>query len=65
VGSLSSRVPHPPPQVLIVGGGDGGVLREVSRHKGVKKVRPRVRARAQSRHPHPPRACGGARLRGQ
>jgi spermidine synthase len=31
---------HPNPQsVLIVGGGDGGVLREVCRHKSVKKVR--------------------------
>jgi spermidine synthase len=30
---------HPNPQnVLIVGGGDGGVLREVCRHKGVKRV---------------------------
>jgi predicted membrane-bound spermidine synthase len=30
---------HPNPvNVLIVGGGDGGVAREVSRHKGVKKV---------------------------
>ena len=30
---------HPSPkQVLIVGGGDGGVLREVIRHKGVEKA---------------------------
>ena len=28
-----------PEAVLIVGGGDGGVLREVCRHKSVKKVR--------------------------
>lgn len=28
-----------PERVLIVGGGDGGVLREVARHKEVKKVR--------------------------
>jgi hypothetical protein len=27
-----------PENVLIVGGGDGGVLREVARHKGIKKV---------------------------
>lgn len=27
-----------PENVLIVGGGDGGVLREVARHKGVKKA---------------------------
>jgi len=26
------------PQVLIIGGGDGGVLREVVRHPGVEKV---------------------------
>lgn len=26
-------------QVLIVGGGDGGVLREVAKHKGVTEVR--------------------------
>ena len=31
-----------PTSVLIVGGGDGGVLREVCRHKGVKKVRARL-----------------------
>ena len=31
---------HPnPKKVLIVGGGDGGVAREVSRHAGVEKVR--------------------------
>lgn len=31
---------HPNPKaVLIVGGGDGGVLREVCRHPGVEKVR--------------------------
>ena len=31
---------HPNPKsVLIVGGGDGGVAREVSRHAGVEKVR--------------------------
>ena len=31
---------HPNPKtVLIVGGGDGGVLREVCRHAGVEKVR--------------------------
>jgi len=30
---------HPNPEnVLIVGGGDGGVLREVCRHKSVKRV---------------------------
>jgi len=30
---------HPDPKaVLIVGGGDGGVLREVCRHKGVEKI---------------------------
>ena len=30
---------HPDPQsVLIVGGGDGGVLREVCRHSGVQKI---------------------------
>lgn len=30
---------HPDPQaVLIVGGGDGGVLREVCRHPGVQKI---------------------------
>ncbi len=28
-----------PESVLIVGGGDGGVLREVCRHKGIKRVR--------------------------
>ncbi len=33
-----------PENVLIVGGGDGGVLREVCRHKSVKKVRARARA---------------------
>ena len=27
-----------PKSVLIVGGGDGGVLREVARHKGVEKI---------------------------
>jgi spermidine synthase len=27
-----------PENVLIVGGGDGGVLREVARHKGIKKI---------------------------
>lgn len=32
---------HPNPKaVLIVGGGDGGVLREVCRHPGVEKVSP-------------------------
>ncbi len=31
---------HPnPKRVLIVGGGDGGVLREVARHASVEKVR--------------------------
>ncbi len=31
---------HPNPEtILIVGGGDGGVLREVCKHKGVKEVR--------------------------
>ena len=31
---------HPDPKsVLIIGAGDGGVLREVCRHAGVKKVR--------------------------
>jgi spermidine synthase len=31
---------HPnPKKVLIVGGGDGGVAREVARHAGVEKVR--------------------------
>ena len=32
---------HPDPKVvLIIGGGDGGVVREVTRHKGVERVRP-------------------------
>ena len=31
---------HPnPKKVLIVGGGDGGVLREVARHTGIESVR--------------------------
>ena len=35
---------HPnPKKVLIVGGGDGGVAREVCRHKGVENVRRTVR----------------------
>ncbi|MDP8234215.1 MAG: polyamine aminopropyltransferase [Candidatus Saelkia tenebricola] len=30
---------HPnPEQVLIIGGGDGGILREVLKHKGIKKI---------------------------
>ena len=34
---------HPnPKRVLIVGGGDGGVAREVCRHKGVENVRGRA-----------------------
>jgi spermidine synthase len=26
------------PQVLVIGGGDGGVLREISRHKSVERI---------------------------
>jgi spermidine synthase len=41
---------HPNPvNVLIVGGGDGGVLREVARHTSVQKVSPAPSPR--SRHP--------------
>lgn len=30
---------HPnPKKVLVVGGGDGGVLREISRHKGIEEI---------------------------
>ena len=42
---------HPnPKRVLIVGGGDGGVAREVCRHKGIEKVR-REAGRARARAP--------------
>jgi len=41
---------HPNPvNVLIVGGGDGGVLREVARHKSVQKVRREGAAGARER----------------
>jgi len=30
--------PSPLPQVLVVGGGDGGVLREVEKHKSVEEI---------------------------
>jgi len=41
---------HPAPKsVLIVGGGDGGVLREVARHKSVQKVRREGAAGARER----------------
>eukprot|EP00218_Dolichomastix_sp_CCMP3274_P013491 CAMPEP_0170133896 /NCGR_PEP_ID=MMETSP0033_2-20121228/1599_1 /TAXON_ID=195969 /ORGANISM="Dolichomastix tenuilepis, Strain CCMP3274" /LENGTH=319 /DNA_ID=CAMNT_0010369431 /DNA_START=45 /DNA_END=1004 /DNA_ORIENTATION=- len=33
-----SALPTPPKRVLIVGGGDGGVLREVTRHASVEKI---------------------------
>jgi spermidine synthase len=46
---------HPNPKsVLIVGAGDGGVLREVVRHAGVEKAsRGRSRSRIDGRRPHP------------
>lgn len=34
----ASLLPHPPEEVLIVGGGDGGVLRELQKIPGLKRV---------------------------
>jgi len=63
---------HPnPKRVLIVGAGDGGVMREVCKHAGVEKVRLRARAARVrrmcgsivGRAPCLPAACASAQSR--